>query len=134
MNKNIKIINNTLFIINAIVLFNFFRFLINFSFTKLSICAIILLILLVLTLIQIKKKNAILENKKYNSMFLFVNIVVLIIFLRALFDPMIPLNDITAFDFYSTGSMFIDYNIFFIAVMYGGVLIYNLINMERKEK
>lgn len=134
MNKKFRLIINILFLINAIILFSSYTHIVNFSFTRLTICSIIVLMILGINIIQIRKKDKILNDKKYNILFLFTNIIVLIIFLRDKFDSMLPLGsaqDIISYNSKSNG-IFIDYNLIFITIMYGGLLIYNLINKEKK--
>jgi hypothetical protein len=134
MNKIFKIINYSLFIINTLILFSCYTHILDFSFTRLTICSGVVLILLVLNLIQLKRKNKIIIDEKYNIMLLLVNIIVLIIFIRDKFDTMIPLgsaNDIAMFNTNSSG-LFIDYNTIFITIMYTGILMYNLLNKGKK--
>ena len=137
MNKAFKIINNILFFIIAIILFSFFTHILDFSFIKITICSIIVLVLLILNITQLKKKNNILNDKKYNTMFLLVNIIVLVIFLRDRFDPMIPLGSVNdTANVYNPASsgVFVDYNTIFIIMMYASILIYNLLNREKNKK
>jgi hypothetical protein len=132
MNKAIKIISNTLFVINAFILFSCFTHLVSFTILSLTV-----LVLLALNLVQLKKRDSILKNNKYNLMFLFVNIVTLVIFLRDRFDPTLLLGsyyDINIFSGNTTGGMFIDYNLPFITIMYTGILLYNLLNKEWTKK
>jgi hypothetical protein len=74
------------------------------------------------------------ENKYYVIMLLLVNIIVSLIFFRAFFDRMIPSSSIYAFGFISSGNLFIDYNMIFIIILYSCILVYNILNMERKKK
>jgi len=137
VNKAFKIINNILFFIIAIILFSFFTHILDFSFIKITICSIIVLVLLILNITQLKKKNNILNDKKYNTMFLLVNIIVLVIFLRDRFDPMIPLGSVNdTANVYNPASsgVFVDYNTIFIIMMYASILIYNLLNREKNKK
>jgi hypothetical protein len=134
VNKIFKFINYSLFIINTLILFSCYTHILDFSFSRLTICAGDVLILLVLNLIQLKRKNKIIIDEKYNIMLLLVNIIVLIIFIRDKFDTMIPLgsaNDIAMFNTNSSG-LFIDYNTIFITIMYTGILMYNLLNKGKK--
>ncbi|HHT38205.1 MAG TPA: hypothetical protein GXZ95_02180 [Mollicutes bacterium] len=136
MNKIFRIISNTLFFINTIILFSSYTHIFNFSFVKITTCSIIVLILLIINIVQIKQKNKIIFDKKYNTLFLLVNIIVLVIFLREKFDQSIPLgsaNNVIIFD-YNTSGLFIDYNAIYITIMYAGLLLYNLLNKEKKHK
>lgn len=133
MNKTFRIISNILFIINIIILFISYSHILGFSFIKLTICSIIVLVLFIINIVQLKKKNSILDDKKYIIMFLLVNIIVLVIFLRDKFDSMIPLGSIYDTEFFNSNSsgLFIDYNTIFITIMYAGILIYNLLNKDK---
>ncbi len=135
MNKTLKIINNALFIVNALILFSSYIHIYDFSFIRLTICSVIVFVLMIINIIQIKKKNNIVNNKKYNTMFLLANVVILMIFLRDKFDPMIPIGtveDVYSFNSNSSG-LFIDYNTIYISILYGGILLYNLLNKEKRQ-
>lgn len=142
MNKGLKIISNVLFLINSIILCGFFTHILDFSLVKILICSLIVFVLFIINAVQLKNKNAILNDKKYNIMFLLVNVIVLVIFLRDEFDSMIPFNSIMdlASDYYSASGIFIssgiftDYNMIFIIIMYSGILIYNLLNKDKDIK
>lgn len=137
MNKTLKIINNILFFIIAIIFLSFYTHILDFSFIKITICSIIVLVLLIINITQLKKKDSILNDKKYNIMFFLVNMIVLVIYLRDRFDPMIPLgsvSDIASGYNPSSSGAFFDYNTIFITIMYTGILIYNLLNKENQKK
>lgn len=124
-----------LFII-AIIIFSFYTHIFDFSFIKVALCSFFVLVLLIVNIIQFKKKNKILDDKKYSIMLFLVNTMVLIIILRDKFDSLIPLgsvSDIT--DTYSPSSSgaFFDYNAIFIIIMYIGILVYNLVNKDKKK-
>jgi hypothetical protein len=94
---------------------------------------------MIVNIIQLKKQNNILNDKKYNIMFFLVNMIVLVIYLRDRFDPMIPLGslmDIAGVGEYnpSSSGAFFDYNTIFIIIMYAGILIYNLLNRDKAKK
>lgn len=137
MNKAFKIINSIMFLIIVIILFSFYTHIFDFSFVKIALCSFVVLILLIMNIIQFKRKNKILNDKKYNIMFFLVNTIVLIIYLRDKFDPLIPLGSVTDIaDKYSPSSSgaFFDYNIILIMVMYVGIIIYNLLNKDKTKK
>lgn len=101
------------------------------------LCIFVMLALLILTYVEVRQKNRILRDKKYIMMSLFVNGITFVIYLRDQFDFYIPLNSIYSIDFFgfeSTGSMFLDYNLLFILIMYSGLLFYNILNKEKKKK
>lgn len=114
----------------------FYRQIWLINFSKLLLVSLILLILIIISFIQLRNKNKILDNCKYNLMLLFCNIVTFIIILRDFFDNYMVMNSagaaVTTFGFDSTGSMYIDYNLIFILIMYLGVLIFNIINSIKK--
>lgn len=100
-------------------------------------CFIITLTLLIVTIIQLKKKNKILDDKKYNTMLLVSNIIILFIFLRDKFDPLIPFGFEESANFFNkliSWGMFSDYNLTFIAILFTCLLIYNLLNKPIKKK
>jgi len=134
MNKTFKYIGNILFVINAITLFSFFTHILDFSFIKITTCSIIVLVLLILEIIEFKKKDSILNDRKYNIIMLLVNMIVLVIFLRDRFDPLMPLGsiiDIASEYSPSSSGAFADYNAIFISIMYVGILIYNILKKDR---
>ncbi len=136
MHKTFRIISYALFLVNFLMLFSNYASFTDFSFMKLVLCLIVVSLLLIISIIQVIRKNKIIEDEKYNFMFLFVNIIVLIILLRDKFDVMIPLgsaNDVTYYSS-STSGLFIDYNLVYISTMYVGVLLYNLLNQTGKRK
>lgn len=136
MNKIFKITNNILLIINAIILFSSFPNTLGISLSKLIICSVIVFLLLIIHFVETKNHNSILEKKSYNIMALFVNMVVLTIFIRDMFDYMIPVGSVYDLAFFNTNSasgIFIDYNMIYIIIMYGGILIYNLLNKGKRK-
>ncbi|MDD2202930.1 MAG: hypothetical protein PHT75_00345 [Bacilli bacterium] len=135
MNKSLKIISNILFLINTTILLSYYSNILNFSFIQTTLCSIIVVVLFIINLKQLKDKNDILNHNKYNIMFLLVNIIVLIIFLRDKLDPMIPFNSITdpTSNYYLVRGIFVDYNMTFILIMYSGLLIYNLLNKNKRK-
>lgn len=106
----------------------------NFELSKLILTNLVLLVLFIITIIELINKNDILNNNKYNNLLLLSNIITIIIILRDLFDKNIILrsSEVVAFGItdstLSYGPSFIDYNLIFIIIIYGGLLIYNLIN------
>lgn len=155
MKKIIRIIGNVLFLVNTVILSIFFYQLVKmtsgglyfeniFSLNFISIpiivvCYIVVLIIFVLNIIQLRKSNLIIQNSNYNVLFLLVNLTVLFIFLRDIFDSMIPLgsslaNDISTYNYYLIGGMFINYNMPLITVLYIGILAYNLLNKSKIKK
>lgn len=134
MNKIFKISNIMLLTIITVILLSCYTHIIDLSTARLIICITIILILLTISLIQLQKNNKILENKKYNILLLFVNIITLTILIRDQFDSLIPLgtyNYNTIYNIGASNGIFIDYNTIFIAIMYTGMLLYNLINKEK---
>lgn len=136
MNKVVKVINTVLLFITAIVLFSSYTHILDFSFIKITICSILVLVLFIKNIRQLKNKSKILNDKKYNIMFFLVNVIVLVIFLRDRFDPLIPIGSVmdlaSEYNPSSVGA-FADYNMIFISIMYAGILIYNLLNQEKKK-
>lgn len=137
MNKVLKATNFILLFIVIIILSSFYTHLLDFSFIKLTLCTIIILVLLIINIIQLIKKNNILNNKNYNILLLLSNIAFIAIFLRDKFDSMIPLGSMAdiadKYNISSSGAFF-DYNSIFIIIMYMGTLLYNLINKDKKIK
>ncbi|MEI3530512.1 MAG: hypothetical protein V8Q75_05610 [Bacilli bacterium] len=136
MNRKFSILNLFCTLIIFIIMLIFYRQIWLINFSKLLLVSLILLILIIISFIQLRNKNKILDNCKYNLMLLFCNIVTFIIILRDFFDNYMVMNSagaaVTTFGFDSTGSMYIDYNLIFILIMYLGVLIFNIINSIKK--
>ena len=136
MNRKFSILNLFCTLIIFIIMLIFYRQIWLINFSKLLLVSLILLILIIISFIQLRNKNKILDNCKYNLMLLFCNIVTFIIILRDFFDNYMVMNSagaaVTTFGFDSSGSMYIDYNLIFILIMYLGVLIFNIINSIKK--
>lgn len=137
MYKKVSFVSNVLLFTNSVLILFCFRHISDFYFVKLMLCIFVMLVLLILTYVEVRQKNRILRDKKYIMMSLFVNGITFVIYLRDQFDFYIPLNSIYSIDsfgFESTGSMFLDYNLLFILIMYSGLLFYNILNKEKKKK
>lgn len=137
MNKVVKIVINLLFLINTIILFSCYTHILDFSFIKITMCSIIVLVILIITIRQLKNKSGILNDKKYNIMLFLVNLIVLIIFWRDRFDPLLPIGsvmDIASNYNPSSVGAFADYNMILISLMYAGILMYNLLNRDNGKK
>lgn len=136
MNKKMKIVNLVLLAIIFILMIVFYMNFGVISVPKVLFTDLILLILIILTLIEWKHKNPILDNCKYNIMLLFSNIITLIIIIRDHLDNYIILNSadkFVSFGFTSSGSMFIDNNLIFIIIIYIGILAFNILNSIKKD-
>ncbi len=133
MNNTIKFLGYILSFIVATILFGTYTNLVDFHFTRLTLCSIVLLVILIVSIFDVIYQNKILEDKKYNIMLIIVNVIVLLIIVRDKFDPMIPSSEnLTIPSDTSSGGLFIDYNTTFMTIMYISVLLYNLINKFKK--
>ena len=112
----------------------FYTHLNNFSFIKLSLTVICMIALFITIIVELKTKNKILDNKSYNILLCITNITTLIIILRDVFDTMMVTNlnnGFSSFGYGTTGSMFMDYNLMFILIMFISTLCYNLLNKTK---
>lgn len=136
MNKKFSILNLLCTLIIFIIMLIFYRQIGLINFFKLLLVSLVLLILIIISFIQLRNKSKIFDNCKYNLMMLSCNIVTFIIIIRDFFDNYMVMNSaggaVTILGFDSTGSMYIDYNLVFILIMYLGVLIFNIINSIEK--
>lgn len=142
MNKTKHILGLILFAINFILILLMLFSHMEITFV-LYITIIILITLLILTIKEWKRNDKLTKDNVYNNLFLIVNMMVLFIFLRSYFDPRIPTKSYEPFIMYSTDGgkyipklydnvLFAGYNLVFIALLYLGLLVYNLLNKNEK--
>lgn len=142
MSKYKNFLGLVLFIINFLLVLSMFASHMDITLV-LYITVIILITLSVLTIKEWIRHDKLTNDNLYNNLFLIVNIMVLFIFIRSYFDPLLPIKSYEPFIMYSTdGSkyipriydnvLFAGYNLVFIASLYFGLLVYNILNKNEK--
>lgn len=120
-----------LLVINLFIfLFNYLH-LNGFESLKYNILPIIITILIGFKIYSFKSRINTEYYMRYNYVELLSNFILIIIFLRDIYDKNIigglSYSKISSFYFYSSGSLYLDYNMIFIIIIFLGLLTYNFI-------
>ena len=128
MNKFLDIIKNILIIVNVILI----SYLIIFTNCISTELIIYIILLLYLCFICYKDyKNKVILSNRYNMLFNVIEIFILFLLFRAIFDSNIVTNIYNS-SYYNSNALFFIQNIPYIIILYISLIIYHKIEVKNK--
>lgn len=141
MNKKLTIIKNILLLLNITLLTYFYTTVKSVPTTKFLIYTLLLIFLIITSIKDFSKKHYI--DKKYNILFILMEMFMNLIILRALFDPSFIYNskhymqlitnnnpNYTIEQYMYIVIWYLDQNLWYFIIMILGMIIYRRINLN----